>query len=206
MSHWNLANKAFPARAPAVGTDHVGGDGSFIDKYKASGVKQPLLADPTSALPRHVFSVSLCGAQAFFNSDAVTSEKSGERAAASRNSPLVQRYDDLIECEVWSLTVERKDLLRVLLQRRSTSAARHRFASAVLTKPLHPPDRGTDADVELFSRFTAGTSYFNKTDDPPSQFTRIRSTHWLIPPRINALDSLTSCNLGNPIHSGRDML
>ena len=66
MSHWNLANKAFPARAPTVGTDHVGGDGSFIDKYKASGVKQPLLADPTSALPRHVFSVSLCGAQAFF--------------------------------------------------------------------------------------------------------------------------------------------
>lgn len=43
-----------------------------------------------------------------------------------------------------------------------------------------------DADVELFSRFTAGTSCFHKTDDPPSQFTRIRSTHWLSPPRINA--------------------
>jgi hypothetical protein len=104
MSHWNLANKAFPARAPAVGTDHVGGDGSFIDKYKANGVKQPLLADPTSALPRHVFSVSLCGAQAFFNSDAMTSEKSGERAAASRISSSVRSG-----C---SLALERKDLGR----------------------------------------------------------------------------------------------
>jgi hypothetical protein len=62
---WNLANKAFPARAPTVRTDHVGSDGSFIDKYEASGVKQPLLADPASAFPRHVVSASLCGAQAF---------------------------------------------------------------------------------------------------------------------------------------------
>jgi hypothetical protein len=136
----------------------------------------------------------------------MTSEKSGERAAASRNSPLVQYQDNLIQYEVWSLAVECKDLLGVLLQRRSASAARHRFASPVLAKTLHPPDRGTDADVELFSRFTAGTSCFNKTDDPPSQFTRIGSTHWLISPRINALDSLTSCDLGIPIHCGRDML
>jgi hypothetical protein len=118
----------------------------------------------------------------------------------------VQYQDNLIQYEVWSLAVERKDLLGVLLQWRSASAARHRFASAVLAKALHPPDRGTDADVELFSRFTPGTSCFDKIDDPPSKFTRIRSTHWLIPPRINALDSLTSCDLGIPIHPGRDML
>jgi hypothetical protein len=142
----------------------------------------------------------------FFNSNAVTSEKSGERAPASWNSPLAQHQDDLIQCEVWSLAVERKDLLGVLLQWRSASPARHRFESPVLAKPLHPPDRRTDADVELFSRFTAGTSCFNETDDPLSQFTRIRSTHWLIPPRINALDSLISRVLGIPIHSGRNML
>ena len=142
----------------------------------------------------------------FFNGNAVTREKSGERAAASGDSPLVQHQNDLIQCEVWSLAVERKDLPGVLLQWRSASTAWHRFASPVLAKTLHPPDRRTDADVELFSRFTAGTSCFNKTDDPPSHFTRIRSTHWLIPPRINALDSLTSCVLGIPIHSSRDML
>ena len=118
----------------------------------------------------------------------------------------MQCQDDLIQCEVRSLAVERKDPLGILLQWRRASAARHRFARAVLAKALHPPDRGTDADVELFSRFTAGTSCFNEANDAPSQFTRIRSTHWLIPPRINALDSLTSRVLGIPIHSGRDML
>jgi hypothetical protein len=47
------ANKAFPARAPTIGTDHVGGDGSFVDKYQASGVKhsriQPRRLRATSA-------------------------------------------------------------------------------------------------------------------------------------------------------------
>ena len=66
VSHRNLANKAFTARAPTVGTDHIGGDGGFVDKYKASGVKQPLLADPASARPCHVGALSLFGAQAFF--------------------------------------------------------------------------------------------------------------------------------------------
>ena len=66
MAHRNLANKAFSARAPTVETDHVGGDGRFVDKDKASGVKQSLLADPTSTRPCHVGSLSLCGAQAFF--------------------------------------------------------------------------------------------------------------------------------------------
>ena len=91
----------------------------------------------------------------FFKSNAVASEKSRERAAASRNSPFVQRQDDLIQCQVWSVTVERKDLLGVLLQWRSASAARRRFASRVLAKALHPPDGGTDTYVKRFRRFTA---------------------------------------------------
>jgi hypothetical protein len=59
----------------------------------------------------------------FFNSDAMTSEKSGERAAASRNFALAQCQNDLIQREVRFLPVERKDLLGVLLQWRSASAA-----------------------------------------------------------------------------------
>src|SRR5262249_37431326 len=51
----------------------------------------------------------------FFNRNAVASEKSRERAAAFRNSPFVQRQDDLIQCDVWSLQVERKGLLGVCL-------------------------------------------------------------------------------------------
>jgi hypothetical protein len=59
--------KTFSTRAPTAGADHVGSDGSFIDKYKASRGTQPLLADPPSARPRHVGSHWLCGAQALFN-------------------------------------------------------------------------------------------------------------------------------------------
>jgi len=64
--HWNIADHAFSAWAPTVEADHVGGNRSFIDKDKASGVKQPLLAHPASARPSHVGALSLCGAQAFF--------------------------------------------------------------------------------------------------------------------------------------------
>ena len=84
----------------------------------------------------------------------MTSEKSGERAAACRNSPLVQRQDDLIQREVRLLAVEGKDLMGVLLQRRSASTARHRFASAILAKALHPPDGGTDADKKAGQEVT----------------------------------------------------
>ena len=73
-------------------------------------------------------------------------------------------------------------------------AAPHRFASPVLAKALHPPDRGTDAGVELFSRFTAGTPCFNKTDDPPSQFTRIRSTDRLTLPIMSLTKMGTYCS------------
>jgi hypothetical protein len=87
--------------------------------------------------------------KSLFNSNAVTSEKSGERAAAAWNSPLVQFQDDLIQREVRSLIDECKDLLGVLLQWRRASSARYRFASAILAKTLHPPDRGIDADDEV---------------------------------------------------------
>jgi hypothetical protein len=64
-----------PRRLPTVGTDHVGDDGNFVDRYKASRVKQPLLADPASTRPRRVGSLSLCNVQAFFNRNTATSER-----------------------------------------------------------------------------------------------------------------------------------
>jgi hypothetical protein len=90
--------------------------------------------------------------------------------------------------EPWD--VDRR-LSELRLTRKGLLAARdvalHESANATPFHPantagaLHPPDRGTDADVELFGRFTAGTSCFNKANDPHSQFTRIPSTHWLTP-------------------------
>src|SRR5436853_5385997 len=51
----------------------------------------------------------------FFNGDAMASKKSGERAAAARDSPLVKRRNDLIQREVRFLADEGEDLPRVLL-------------------------------------------------------------------------------------------
>ena len=142
----------------------------------------------------------------FFDSDAVASEEAGERAPARWDSPLVQSRNNLIQREVRLLTDEGEDPLRVLLQWRSTPSTGHWLGSPIVTKALHPPDRGTDADVVLVGRFTSGSSSFHEANDSHSQLTRIWSTHWLTLRRINALDSLLRRNLGIPIHSGRDVL
>ena len=142
----------------------------------------------------------------FFRSNAVTGEKSRERATASWNSPLAQRQNDLIQRDVRLLTNELEDSLRVLLQWRNTPSAGHRIGSPIVAIALQPPDRGTDADVELFGRFTSGSSFFHETNDAHSQLTRIRSMHRSTLRRISALDSLIRPALGIPIHSGRDML
>lgn len=66
VSHRDIADQAFSAQAPAVATDHVGRNGSFVDKYEVSGIKQALLPDPAPARPSHVGSLALCRLQAFF--------------------------------------------------------------------------------------------------------------------------------------------
>src|SRR5258708_3287584 len=96
----------------------------------------------------------------FFDSDAMASEESGERAAASWNSPLVQHRNDLIQREVRLLTDEGEYPLRILLQWRNTPSTGHRLGSPVIAKALHPPDCRTDAHVELLGCFTAGSSFF----------------------------------------------
>jgi hypothetical protein len=122
------------------------------------------LADPAAA--RATSALSLCGAQAFFLT---------AMPCRAKNRTARRGFQEF-----------RKDLMGgVLLRWRSASAAWHWFASPVLCENVHPPDCGTDAALELFSRFTAGTSCFNKADDRPSQGTRIGSMHWVIPTRIN---------------------
>jgi hypothetical protein len=166
------------------------------------GVKHALLADPASARPSHIGSLALCCPQTFFDSDAVASKEPGERAAASWYSPLVQRRNNLTKREA----DEGENPLRVLVQWRSTPSTGYWFAGPVVAKALHPPDRGTDADVELFGCFTSGSSSFHEANDSHSQLTRMRSMHWATLRRINALDSLLRRVLGIPIHSGRDVL
>src|SRR6266567_1652131 len=142
----------------------------------------------------------------FFDGDAVAGEESRKCAPACRDSLLSQRQDHLIQREVRLLTNEGEDPLRVLLQWRGTSSTGHWLASPVVAEVLHPPDRGTDADVELVRSLTSGRSSFYEPNDSHSQLTRIRSTHWPTLRRINALDSHLRRTLGIPIHSGWDVL
>jgi hypothetical protein len=118
----------------------------------------------------------------------------------------VQRQNDLIQREITLFADKGEDPLPMLLQWRNASSTRHWLAGPVVAKDLHPPNRGTDADLELFGRFTSGSSSFHETNDTLSQITRIRSMHWSALRRINALDSLLRGTLGIPIHSGRDVL
>src|SRR5262245_22422143 len=66
VSHRNIADQTLSTWAPTAEANHVGGDGSFVDKYKASGIKRPLLAHPASARPNRVGSLSLLRPQTFF--------------------------------------------------------------------------------------------------------------------------------------------
>src|SRR5437660_10782756 len=142
----------------------------------------------------------------FFNGDAMASKKSGKRAAAAWDTPLVKRRNDLIQREVRFLADKGEDLPGVLLQWGSTPSTGHGFESAVFTKALHPPDRMTDADLKLFGRLPSGSSFFHEVDHARSQLTRIRSMHWPALRPINALDSHLPRVLGIPIHCGRDVL
>ena len=142
----------------------------------------------------------------FFDGDAMTGEEAGQRATTSWDLPLVKRRNNLIERKIALRADECENLPRMLLQGRSTPSARHRFVSPVFAKALHPPDRRTGADLELFRGPTSRSSSFHEVYDARSQLTRIRSMHWLALRRINALDSLFRCVLGIPIHSGRDVL
>src|SRR6516225_522394 len=142
----------------------------------------------------------------FFDGDAMASEESRQRTAASWNSPLAKHRNHLVQREVRLPADEGEDLPRMLLQGRSAPSAGHRFASPIFVEALQPPNRRTGADLELFRRATSRSSSFHELNNAHSQLTRIRSMHWPTLRRINALDSFLRGVLGIPIHSGRDAL
>jgi hypothetical protein len=118
----------------------------------------------------------------------------------------MQYRNDLIQRKVRLLADQSEDPMRIVLQGGSAPSTGHWFANPIFAKALHPADRRTDADLELFGRLTSRSSSFNKVNDAYSQLTRVRSPHCPALRRINALDSLLRSPLGIPIHSGWDAL
>jgi hypothetical protein len=179
-----MADQAHSARTPAVGSHHIGGDRSFVEKYQARGVKQPLLAYLAPPRPSHVGPLALCGLQAFFDGDVVASEETRERTTAGLDAALSQRANHLIQRQIRLLPDQSEDSLRVLLQRRNNSSTPHRPRPPVAAKALHPSDCGTNADVELFGCLPSRSASFYKINDSHSYRTRIRSLHSSSPRRI----------------------
>src|SRR5271166_4965033 len=113
----------------------------------------------------------------FFEGDAMASEEARKRAAAPGDTSPMQDRDDLIQCKVPLFADQGEDLLRILLQGGSAPATGHWFANPIFVKALHPADRRTGTDLELFSRLTSRSSCFNKVNYAYSQLTRVRSAH-----------------------------
>ena len=64
----------------------------------------------------------------------------------------MQYRDDLIQRQVWLLADQGEDLRQIRLQRRNAPAPGHWFANPIFAKALHPADRRTGANLELFGR------------------------------------------------------
>jgi hypothetical protein len=65
-SKWDLADQSDTPRSPTPEANHVSADGGLVDKYQPSGIKQALLAYPTSARASDVSALSFGCLQSFF--------------------------------------------------------------------------------------------------------------------------------------------
>src|SRR6478672_9469691 len=121
------------------------------------------------ARPGDIGSLLLSRAQAFFEADVVTLQKTPERAAAARHSLLVQGRDELFERPIRPLADQREDPVRVVLQRRSAAAAWPRRTAPFAPPRLKPFDRRAGADFKTLRRLTPRCSPFNRFDHTLAQ-------------------------------------
>jgi hypothetical protein len=129
----------------------------------------------------------------FFEGDAVSIEKTPERAAAGSNPPPAQRCNALHQSQVRLFGHQSQYLLRVLLQGGNAPSAGLRRGAPALVPALHPLYRRTHAHPEMFGRLAPRRSRLHRFDHAFPQVTRIRLRHrpppigesmhkdWLIP-------------------------
>src|ERR1700694_4119670 len=84
----------------------------------------------------------------FFKGNAVSVEKTPERAAAGFNPPLAQHCNRLHQGQVRLFVNKRQNLVRELLQRRNASAARRGRGAPSVAPALQPFYRRTHAHLE----------------------------------------------------------
>src|SRR6266480_3607045 len=200
MAVGNGPDQSFAPRATAPKSHQAGAGGGLVDKHQSRGIKQALLANPAPPRPRHVRPFLLARAQAFFDGDIMSLEKSPDRGATAWNSLLAHRRNDLIQGQIRLLGYQSQQPFHLLLQRRRTPAAQLCSGASAVTPALQPPHRRTGAQAEAFGRFPPRCSGHDGFDNAFTQVIRIGLRHRLGPPepRINAARLAHSRTIGNP--------
>src|SRR5258708_1732536 len=134
----------------------------------------------------------------FFNGDVMTSEETPKRRTASTDSFLVHRRNDLIERQVRLLSNKGEDPFRVLLQRGDAPSAWLGPGRSVRFPALHPSNRRTRADLQLFGGLTPRRSRLHKSNDSHSHPTGIRSAHGPPPGESMRIESVSGRPLAIP--------
>ena len=142
----------------------------------------------------------------FFKADAVSLEKPPERTAAAGYFLPVHSHDELFERPVQPFSDQRKNRLRMVLQRRPAPAARLRRASALAPPRLKPPDRRGGTDIKMLRRLTPRCSPLNRVDHTLPQIPRTSLGHGASPQAESPQDSADSQPMGIPIQIRREPL
>src|SRR5437899_2115959 len=123
----------------------------------------------------------------FFEGDAVSVEKTPERAAAGSNPPPAQLCNGLHQSQVRLFGNQSQYLRRKLFQRRNAASARLRRGAPALVPALQPSDRRARADLETLARLAPRRPCLHGFDHAFPQVTRIGLRHRPPPKRrINA--------------------
>src|SRR5262249_16139425 len=100
MAVGNGPDQSFAPRATAPKSHQAGAGGGLVDEHQSGGIKQTLLANPAPPCPRHVRPFLLRRAQAFFDVDIMSLEKSPDRSTTAWNSLLAHRHNDLVQGQI----------------------------------------------------------------------------------------------------------
>src|SRR5712691_2518705 len=113
----------------------------------------------------------------FFEGDAVSIEKTPERAAAGSNPPPAQLCNGLHQSQVRLFGNQSQYLRSKLFQRRNAPSAWLRCCAPALVPALQPSDRRACTDLETLARLAPGRPHFHGSDHTFPQIARIRLRH-----------------------------
>ena len=97
----------------------------------------------------------------FFECNLMTLKETPDRSAAAPNLVLAHCQNHFVQCQVRLLLNQIQQKIRILLQRRDTSAPRLGHATARLPEALDPDNRRAGADLKLLRGLAPRSSAFD---------------------------------------------